>query len=143
MNRTGLTRAHSFGKAEKRFWRSRNHPPSQTPKSHGRRLAQVPAKALGSNLGNLPEGHERSVRAVELTQLARKELEEAAPESYKIFLLAVSVGLRRKEIDLLEWSSFRWDNCLIRIQPTEWFHRKSEESLADLPVEPEVMELFR
>jgi integrase len=87
--------------------------------------------------------YQSKIDVVELMQLARKELEEAAPESYKIFLLAVNVGLRRKEIDLLEWSSFRWDNCLIRIQATEWFHPKSEESLADLPVEPEVMELFR
>jgi hypothetical protein len=72
-----------------------------------------------------------------------KNSQKLASSQYKIFLLAVNVGLHRKEIDLLEWSSFRWDNCLIRIQATEWFHPKSEESLADLPVEPEVMELFR
>jgi hypothetical protein len=45
----------------------------------------------------------------------------------------VAVGLRRKEIDLLEWSSFLWEQNLLRIQPTRFFHPKSEDSLGDLP----------
>jgi integrase len=78
-----------------------------------------------------------------LIKAANKELCAAAPEGYKIFLLAVAVGLRRKEIDLLEWSSFRWEENAIRIQPTRYFHPKSEDSIADLPVDAEVMDLFR
>jgi integrase len=78
-----------------------------------------------------------------LVKAANKELRAAVPEAYKIFLLAVAVGLRRKEIDLLEWSSFRWEENAIRIQPTRFFHPKSEDSLADLPVDVEVMDLFR
>jgi integrase len=74
---------------------------------------------------------------------ANKEVRSAAPEVYKVFLLAVAVGLRRKEIDLLEWSSFRWNENAIRIQPTRYFHPKSEDSIADLPVDAEVMDLFR
>jgi integrase len=78
-----------------------------------------------------------------LIKAANKELRTAAPEAYKIFLLAVAVGLRRKEIDLLEWSSFRWEENAIRIQATRFFHPKSEDSLADLPVDTEVMDFFR
>jgi integrase len=78
-----------------------------------------------------------------LIKAANKELRVAAPEAYKIFVLAVAVGLRRKEIDLLEWSSFRWEENAIRIQPTRFFHPKSEDSIADLPVDAEVMDLFR
>jgi integrase len=78
-----------------------------------------------------------------LIKAANKELRVAAPEAYKIFLLAIAVGLRRKEIDLLEWSSFRWEENTIRIQPTRFFHPKSEDSIADLPVDAEVMDLFR
>jgi integrase len=78
-----------------------------------------------------------------LIKAANKELRTAAPEAYKIFLLAVAVGLRRKEIDLLEWSSFQWEENVIRIQPTRFFHPKSEDSLADLPADAEVMDLFR
>jgi integrase len=64
--------------------------------------------------------YQSKINVIELMQAARSELEEGAPELYKIFLLAVAVGLRRKELDLLEWPSFRWEDCLIRIQPTEW-----------------------
>jgi integrase len=78
-----------------------------------------------------------------LIKAANKDLRAAAPEAYKIFLLAVAVGLRRKEIDLLEWPSFRWEESAIRIQPTRFFHPKSEDSIADLPVDAEVMDLFR
>jgi integrase len=78
-----------------------------------------------------------------LIKAANKELRAAVPEAYKIFLLAVAVGLRRKEIDLLEWSSFLWEENAIRIQPTRFFHPKSEDSIADLPIDAEVMDLFR
>jgi hypothetical protein len=52
-------------------------------------------------------------------------------------------ALRRKEIDLLEWTSFRWDEGTIRIETTEHFSAKSEDSLGDVAIEPQVMELFR
>jgi len=74
---------------------------------------------------------------------ARQELEDNDPEAYKVFLLAVGLGLRRKEIDLLEWSSFRWNENLVRIEPTRYFHPKSEDSIADLPADPELMDIFR
>jgi integrase len=74
---------------------------------------------------------------------AQDELSEADPECFKIFLLAVMVGLRRHEIDLLEWDSFHWDASVIRIEPTEYFLPKSEDSIGDVPVDPELMEIFR
>jgi len=77
-----------------------------------------------------------------LIEAAGHEFRDAHPEAYKVFLLGVAVGLRRKEIDLLEWSSFLWDQNVIRIQPTRFFHPKSEDSLGDLPVDPKVMALF-
>jgi integrase len=78
-----------------------------------------------------------------LIAAANQEFRDAHPEAYKVFLLGVAVGLRRKEVDLLEWSSFLWDQNVIRIQPTRFFHPKSEDSLGDLPVDPKVMALFR
>jgi hypothetical protein len=53
-----------------------------------------------------------------LIEVANETLWPTNPECYVIFLLAVAAGLRRKEIDLLEWSSFRWEENVIRIQPT-------------------------
>ena len=43
----------------------------------------------------------------------------------------------QREIDLLEWSSFRWDFGMIRIEPTEYFLPKTEDSIGDVPVDPE------
>jgi integrase len=74
---------------------------------------------------------------------ARRELERNDPEAYKAFLLVVGLGLRRKEIDLLEWPSFRWSENVLRIEHTGYFHPKSEDSIADLPVDPEFMDVFR
>jgi integrase len=78
-----------------------------------------------------------------LIATAQKELAGSWPEQFKIFLLATFAGLRRGEIDLLEWSSFRWAQGLIRIEATKWFHPKSEDSLGDVELDPEVLELFR
>jgi hypothetical protein len=74
---------------------------------------------------------------------AKNELAESKPEQFKILLLAVMAGLRRKEIDTLEWLAFRWETSVIRIEPTRWFHPKSEDSIGDIEVDSELLELFR
>jgi integrase len=78
-----------------------------------------------------------------LIETAREELSQAEPEQFKIFLLAVMAGLRRREIDTLEWTAFRWDQGAIRIEATRWFHPKSEDSLGDVEVDPELLDVFR
>jgi integrase len=74
---------------------------------------------------------------------ARQELATAKPEQFKIFLLASMAGLRRNEIDKLEWTSFRWDEGLIRIEATNFFRPKSHTSEGDVLVDPELMQVFR
>jgi integrase len=64
-------------------------------------------------------------------------------ELFKIFVLAAMCGLRRREIDLLPWTAFRWDQGVLRIEATEYFEPKSDESSAELPLDPEVCALFR
>jgi len=83
------------------------------------------------------------IDVVDLVKAAKAELRDSLPEAYKVFLLAVGAGLRKKEIDLLEWSSFRWEENVIRIEATRYFHPKSEDSIADLPVDREVLAVFR
>lgn len=51
-------------------------------------------------------------------------------------------GLRRKEIDLLPWSAFRWEESVIRIEYTKYFTPKKMDSAADIAVDPELMTLF-
>jgi integrase len=74
---------------------------------------------------------------------ARDQLAPSDPEAFKAFLLATMVGLRRKEIDLLEWDSFLWDAGVVRVQATQHFAAKTEDSLDDVVVDPEFLELFR
>ena len=76
----------------------------------------------------------------QVIQAAQSELSE---EQLKIFLLAIMAGLRRNEIDKLEWSAFRWNEGTIRIEATRYFQPKSEDSTGDVEVDPELMEVFR
>jgi hypothetical protein len=78
-----------------------------------------------------------------LIDAAREELSSEEPEAFKVFLLAVMVGLRRREIDLLEWSAFRLEQKVVRIEPTSYFEAKREYSYGDVEVDPELLELFR
>jgi hypothetical protein len=73
---------------------------------------------------------------IDLIRQANKELRASNPAAYMIFLLAVIAGLRRKEIDLLEWPSFRFKEKSIRIEPTQFFHPKSQDSIAEIQMDP-------
>lgn len=81
--------------------------------------------------------------ARELFAQAQAELAPSDPEAYKAFLLGLCCGLRRKESDLLEWSSFRWREGVVRIETTEHFTAKSEDSLGDVAIDSEIMALFK
>ena len=78
-----------------------------------------------------------------LLQAAVNELAEDRIEELKAFLLGLTLGLRRREIDLLEWQSFDFVAGTLRIMPTKWYQLKTNESAGELPVEPEILELFR
>jgi len=85
------------------------------------------------------------VDAVTLLRAAVDELSDHhdSVEMLKVFLLAITLGLRRREIDMLEWQSFDFVAGTLRIMPTKWYQLKTPESASELPVEPEVLELFR
>jgi integrase len=52
-------------------------------------------------------------------------------------------GLRREEIDLLQWSAFKWDQKLLSIQRTRYFQPKSNHSIGDVDLDCEFVTLFR
>jgi integrase len=83
------------------------------------------------------------VDPVTLLRAAVNELAEVRTEELKAFLLGLTLGLRRREIDLLQWQSFDFVAGTLRIMPTKWYQLKTNESAAALPVEPEILELFR
>jgi len=84
-----------------------------------------------------------SIDAGKLTRAARSELAQDDPDAFLAFLLALGAGLRRIEIDRLEWTAFRWSHNVIRIEPTEHFDVKTEHSIGDVKIDAELMALFR
>jgi hypothetical protein len=103
-----------------------------------------PVPFAGVKVQRVHVTHYRSGFNVEtLLESAREELAATKPEQFKIFLLGAMAGLRRNEIDKLPWAAFRWDEGVIHIQVTEFFRPKSRASENDIPVDPELMEIFR
>jgi hypothetical protein len=77
-----------------------------------------------------------------LVKTARDELALPDPEAFKVLLLSGMAGLRRKEVDLLPWEAFRWEDGVIRIEATRHFVPKTVDSAADVAVDPELMAVF-
>jgi integrase len=88
----------------------------------------------------------RSMRyqsSFDLEEVVHAAQDDLPREQFKIFLLAIMAGLRRNEIDKLEWKAFDWKRGIISIKATRYFSPKSEDSTGDVEVDPEVLELFR
>jgi integrase len=81
--------------------------------------------------------------AADLVKAAHKELAETEPAMFLVVLLGLCVGLRKGEIDLLPWSAVKFDDGLIRVEPTEYFEVKTEHSIGDIPVDQEILEILR
>jgi integrase len=108
----------------------------------GRQAYQIGASARKNKRGRI-QTYRSNFNVLDLIKLANKELRPSDPPVSMIFLLGVAAGLRRKEIDLLEWSAFRFKENAIRVEPTQFFHPKSQDSIAEIQVDPEVMSIFR
>jgi integrase len=80
------------------------------------------------------------VDAAELIQAARTELEG---EPFKIFSLGLLCGLRKREIDLLTWAQVDFEKAVIRIERTEYFSPKSEDSVGEVDLDAELVALLR
>ena len=65
------------------------------------------------------------------------------PELFKIVLLALGAGLRRNEIDKLQWKQIQWSRNTIRVETTEHGSTKSAESEADIDVDPGLLEILK
>lgn len=73
-----------------------------------------------------------------LIAAARAELKDNEPEVYKAFLLGLFAGMRKAEIDLVEWRMVDWENHLIRLEETKWLRLKTKDSAGEITVDPEL-----
>ncbi len=74
---------------------------------------------------------------------AQKELAQTHPEEFKILLLAVGIGLRRKEIDNLEWSAFDFATNTLHVELTEFLSTKSADSVGEVSFDSSFAAIFR
>jgi integrase len=79
---------------------------------------------------------------VDVEALISDAIRELPQEQLKIFLLATMVGLRRNEIDKLQWEAFQWRKGVIRIETTEHSTPKTSDSAGDVPIDKELAALF-
>ena len=67
---------------------------------------------------------------------------ERRQEAFKVLVLGLVAGLRRAEIDRLQWSQIDFTRSEIRIDATDCFAPKAD-SKGEIPIEPEVVQLLR
>ena len=83
------------------------------------------------------------VDARTLIAAARRDLRASEPEVYKAFLLGLFAGMRRAEIDSVEWGMVDWQNSVIRIEETEWLRLKTQDSAGTITVDAELLAELR
>lgn len=84
--------------------------------------------------------YQSKIDAASLIADARTEL---TGEPFKIFCLGLLCGLRKKEIDALLWSQVDLRAGHIRIEATEYFQPKSEDSIGAVDIDPELIALLK
>lgn len=80
------------------------------------------------------------IDARQLIEAAQREL---TGEPFKAFVLALVCGFRKREIDLLSWAQVDFQKGQIRIERTEWFAPKSEDSVGVVDLDAETLALLR
>jgi integrase len=79
-----------------------------------------------------PRKYASTIDAGTLLRAGQAELAESDPEAYKALLLALGAGLRKGEIDCLQWQQLDVAAGIIRIQTTSTFHAKTDSSEGDV-----------
>ena len=105
--------------------------------------ASKPATTPFDGVKFYPRESMRYRSTVDIEALITDAIRTLPEQQLKVFLLATMAGLRRNEIDKLQWSAFRWADGLIRIETTEHFTPKTDDSGGDVPIDPELGALFQ
>ncbi len=84
--------------------------------------------------------YQSKIDAAVLIEAARRELQG---ETFKIFCLGLLCGLRKREIDLLTWAQVDFGKGVIRIERTEYFQPKSEDSSGEIDIDAELLALLQ
>ena len=66
---------------------------------------------------------------------ARRELAKSDPSAYLVILLALGAGLRKNEIDGLQWTDFDFGNARMTIRTNEFRDVKTDDSEATIELD--------
>lgn len=83
-----------------------------------------------------PPRYHSTIDPQQLVADAKTELAEADAQVYLVILLALCAGLRKSEIDGLEWRHINFKKNTIMVEPTEFRRVKTEESMAEVQIDP-------
>ncbi len=83
-----------------------------------------------------PHKYASTIDAATLMREGQTELAGSDPEAFKALLLALGAGLRKAEIDCLQWQQIDAARNIIRIQTTANFATKTDSSEGDVFVDP-------
>lgn len=74
---------------------------------------------------------------------AKRDLHGKDDEAFVVMILALVCGLRRKEIDNALWRSMDFPNSRLRIEPTEYYGLKSEDSAGVIDLDADTLRILR
>lgn len=99
-------------------------------------FASVPNPFVGVHIkSGAPRKYASTIDATALLQAGQVELGESDPEAFKVLLLALGAGLRKAEIDCLQWQQVDAAANVIRIATTESFSTKTDSSEGEVFVD--------
>ena len=110
---------------------------------HARNNLALPSPMPFAGVQLPKKGHttyKSKINAGDLIESAQAEL---AGEPLKIFYLGLLCGLRKREIDLLTWAQVDFGKGVVRIERTEYFQPKSEDSSGEIDLDTELLALLR
>lgn len=104
-----------------------------------------PVPFSGIKLRRIRNPYQSKINAPALLKEAGEDLEgdPNRRNQWLIFVLALLLGLRKREIDTLLWRSVDLKKKLLTIEATEHFQPKTEESAAVLDLAPQLASLLR
>ena len=72
-----------------------------------------------------------------------RDPEKLSPEQFKILVLSLLCGLRKREADTLLWRQVDFKKGVLKIETTEYFQPKTEDSHAALDLDENLLSLLR
>ena len=75
--------------------------------------------------------------------VAQESLAIEDVESFKALVLSLVCGLRRSEIDHLQWNAVDFESRLVRVEDTKFKQLKSHDSSGEIDLDDQTLALFR